>query len=80
MRADPALIWVYLTREPLLWLTATLAAYLIGDAAFRASGRRPSRGLGPASVAVLASAAMAWRKRSRRSVTCAVGSSRRLET
>ena len=39
MTADPALIWVYLTREPLLWLTATLAAYAVGDACFRRAGR-----------------------------------------
>ena len=41
MSADPALIWAYLTQGPLLWLTATLAAYVIGDALFRASGRKP---------------------------------------
>lgn len=34
-------IWTYLSQGPLLWLTATLAAYAIGDAAFRASGRAP---------------------------------------
>ena len=39
MKADPALIWAYLTQGPLLWLTATLAAYALGEAAFRASGR-----------------------------------------
>jgi len=39
MRTDPALIWSYLAREPLLWLTATLAAYWVGDKVFRASGR-----------------------------------------
>ncbi|WP_374300091.1 LrgB family protein [Paracoccus sp. (in: a-proteobacteria)] len=37
---DPALIWSYLAQGPLLWLTATLAAYVIGDAAFRAAGRQ----------------------------------------
>ncbi|MEM7271098.1 MAG: LrgB family protein [Pseudomonadota bacterium] len=31
-------LWVYLSASPLLWLTATLVAYLIGHAAFRASG------------------------------------------
>lgn len=40
MTADPALIWAYLTQGPLLWLTATLAAYGLGDAGFRAAGRR----------------------------------------
>ena len=44
MTADPALIWVYLTREPLLWLTATLAAYAVGDACFRRAGRARSSG------------------------------------
>lgn len=34
-------IWTYLSSEPLLWLTATLAAYAVGDALFRASGRKP---------------------------------------
>jgi predicted murein hydrolase (TIGR00659 family) len=34
-------IWSYLSRGPLLWLTATLVAYAIGDAAFRAAGRQP---------------------------------------
>lgn len=34
-------IWSYLSSEPLSWLTATLIAYLIGDACARASGRAP---------------------------------------
>lgn len=34
-------IWSYLAQEPLLWLTATLAAYAVADAIFRAAGRRP---------------------------------------
>lgn len=38
---DFAEIWGYLGRDPLLWLTLTLAAYVIGDAASRASGRHP---------------------------------------
>lgn len=38
---DFAEIWSYLSQGPLLWLTATLAAYAVGDACFRASGRRP---------------------------------------
>lgn len=40
MTADAALIWAYLTQGPLLWLTATLAAYALGDACFRAAGRQ----------------------------------------
>ncbi|MGR3572076.1 LrgB family protein [Brevirhabdus sp.] len=38
---DFAEIWSYLAADPLLWLTLTLGAYVIGDAAFRASGRKP---------------------------------------
>ena len=38
---DLTQIWTYLAEEPLLWLTATLIAYSLGDAAFRASGQRP---------------------------------------
>lgn len=34
-------IWVYLSSEPLLWLSATLVAYAIGDWAFRKAGRSP---------------------------------------
>ncbi|WP_103172207.1 LrgB family protein [Paracoccus sp. SY] len=37
---DPALIWSYLAQGPLLWLTATLVAYVIGDALFRAARRQ----------------------------------------
>lgn len=37
---DPLLIWSYLAEGPLLWLTATLAAYVIGDAVSRAAGRQ----------------------------------------
>ena len=37
--SDPVLIWSYLAQEPLLWLTATLLAYLGGDAVSRGLGR-----------------------------------------
>ncbi|ABL70824.1 MULTISPECIES: LrgB family protein [Paracoccus] len=37
---DAALIWSYLTQGPLLWLTATLIAYWLGDTFFRAMGRQ----------------------------------------
>ncbi|WP_295044032.1 LrgB family protein [uncultured Paracoccus sp.] len=37
---DPLLIWSYLAQGPLLWLTATLVAYVVGDALFRATGRQ----------------------------------------
>ena len=44
-------IWSYLSRGPLLWLTATLAGYAIGDACFRAAGRRPY--VNPVLIAVV---------------------------
>lgn len=44
-------IWSYLREGPLLWLTATLAAYLLGEAASRASGRNPL--VNPVLVAML---------------------------
>ncbi|KAB1072674.1 LrgB family protein [Methylobacterium planeticum] len=34
-------VWVYLSRTPLLWLTVTLAAYLIADRIAAATGRHP---------------------------------------
>ena len=39
--SDLTEIWVYLSSEPLLWLSATLVAYAIGDWAFRTAGRSP---------------------------------------
>jgi predicted murein hydrolase (TIGR00659 family) len=38
---DPALIWSYLSRDPLLWLTATLLAYWVGDRLSQLTGRKP---------------------------------------
>ena len=35
-----ALIWSYLSQGPLLWLSATLIAYCIGEGLFRTSGRK----------------------------------------
>lgn len=43
-------IWVYLATSPLLWLTATLAAYLAGDALFRRVDGNPL--FQPVAVAV----------------------------
>ena len=37
---DAALIWSYLSQGPLLWLTATLMAYWLGDRFFWATGRQ----------------------------------------
>lgn len=49
---DPALlIWSYLTQGPLLWLTATLAAYWIGVTVFRAA--RMSSLANPVMIAVI---------------------------
>lgn len=55
---DFAEIWSYLSRSPLLWLTATLAAYALGDAAFRAAGRRPFAN--PVLIAVALLAPLLW--------------------
>ena len=44
-------IWTYLNREPLLWLTATLVAYGIGDGLYRAANRRPY--VNPVLIAVI---------------------------
>ncbi|MDG1281793.1 MAG: LrgB family protein [Pseudorhodobacter sp.] len=51
-------VWSYLSREPLLWLTATLLAYSIGDAAFRASGRKPW--VNPVLISVVLLAGILW--------------------
>ncbi len=34
-------LWVYLSTQPLLWLTATMAAYAMADRLSRLSGRHP---------------------------------------
>jgi predicted murein hydrolase (TIGR00659 family) len=51
-------IWSYLREGPLLWLTATLVAYLLGDAAYRASGQNPV--VNPVLVAMLVLAGLLW--------------------
>lgn len=51
-------IWSYLREGPLLWLTATLLAYLVGDALFRASGRNPLAN--PVLLAMGLLAAVLW--------------------
>ena len=55
---DPALIWSYLSREPLLWLTATLFAYWLGDMFFKAMGRQSWAN--PVLVSVVILAAVLW--------------------
>jgi predicted murein hydrolase (TIGR00659 family) len=39
--SDLAQIWAYLAQGPLLWLTATLAAYAVGDALSQRARRAP---------------------------------------
>lgn len=51
-------VWTYLAEEPLLWLTATLIAYSLGDVAFRASGKRPY--VNPVLIAVTLLAVILW--------------------
>ncbi|WP_323037004.1 LrgB family protein [Pararhodobacter sp.] len=51
-------IWTYLSEEPLLWLTATLVAYGIGDTLFRRAGKRPY--VNPVLIAVVLLAALLW--------------------
>jgi predicted murein hydrolase (TIGR00659 family) len=51
-------IWSYLSRGPLLWLTATLVAYGVGDTLFRASGRKPW--VNPVLIAVAILGAVLW--------------------
>lgn len=55
---DFAEIWSYLSRGPLLWLTATLAAYAAGDACARAAKRAPL--INPVLIAVALLAPMLW--------------------
>lgn len=55
---DAALIWSYLSQGPLLWLTATLAAYLLGDAGFRASNRQSWAN--PVLIAIILLALLLW--------------------
>lgn len=45
------IVWTYLSSEPLLWLTATLVAYSLGDWVFKRSGRNPLAN--PVMLAVL---------------------------
>lgn len=51
-------IWSYLSSGPLLWLTATLVAYLIGDWLSRTSGRHPI--VNPVLVAMILLGALLW--------------------
>lgn len=51
-------IWSYLSREPLLWLTATLVAYLIGDHLSQRAGRNPF--VNPVLVAIVLLGGLLW--------------------
>lgn len=51
-------IWSYLTESPLIWLTATLLAYIVGDWAATRAGRAPL--VNPVLVAVLLLAVLLW--------------------
>ncbi len=51
---DVVSIWTYLAADPLVWLTLTLVAYILGDMAFQASGRRPLVNPVLLAVAILA--------------------------
>ena len=46
-------IWVYLSAQPLLWLAATLAAYLLGDWLYRRSGERAAVNAVAIAIALL---------------------------
>lgn len=56
--ADFAEIWSYLAQTPLIWLTATLVAYGIGDWLAGRAGRAPL--VNPVLVAVILLAALLW--------------------
>lgn len=51
-------IWSYLSREPLLWLTATLIAYLCGDWLSAKAGRNPL--VNPVLVAMILLGGLLW--------------------
>ena len=54
-------LWVYLRATPLLWLTATLVAYLAGDWVFRRAGSKPVAHPVPIAVALLIGLLLATR-------------------
>jgi predicted murein hydrolase (TIGR00659 family) len=51
-------IWVYLSANPLLWLTATMVAYVIGHWIFVRCGQNPL--LNPVATAVVLLIAVLW--------------------
>ena len=55
---DFADIWSYLAQGPLVWLTVTLLAYLVGDALAARAGRAAL--VNPVLIAVILIAALLW--------------------
>jgi predicted murein hydrolase (TIGR00659 family) len=55
---DVARLWVYLSATPLLWLFATLAAYVIADRVAAATGRHPLAN--PVLLATIPLAVILW--------------------
>jgi len=55
---DLAQIWSYLATGPLLWLTATLAAYAVGDSLSQRANRAPI--VNPVLIAVVLLAGLLW--------------------
>lgn len=55
---NPFSLWVYLSTTPLVWLTATLLAFLAADSLAKASGRHPL--VNPVLIAVLLVAVLLW--------------------
>ncbi|WP_151704231.1 LrgB family protein [Nitrincola alkalilacustris] len=51
-------IWSYLAENQLLWLSGTLAAYVLADKLFRTAGRTPY--LNPVLISVLILACLLW--------------------
>ncbi|SDW91693.1 LrgB family protein [Roseicitreum antarcticum] len=58
VEVDLAEIWTYLAETPLIWLTATLLAYVAGDSLAQASGRKPA--VNPVLIAVILLALVLW--------------------
>ncbi len=58
-RAGIAGLWVYLHTQPLLWLTATLAAYGVGIALHERAGRAPAVNAVAIAVALLVAVLLA---------------------
>jgi predicted murein hydrolase (TIGR00659 family) len=55
---DFADIWSYLAQGPLVWLTATVVAYLVGDTLAQRAGRAPL--VNPVLIAVILLAGLLW--------------------